>query len=169
MKCQIGLPGIKTENNALISPCEKYRYWLSRNWDYKKPFIAFVMLNPSTADANNDDPTIRRCISFAKYWGYGGIAVFNLYALRATNPKNLWINSNPIGPDNDKHLRKLSDRDRIVCAWGANAKTERVRDFVELSKDMPDKLYCLGKTKSGSPRHPLYMPKDMPMIPWTLK
>lgn len=88
------------EKTAIISEDEKYRYQLSRCWDETKPRILFIMLNPSTADANIDDPTIRRVISFAKSWGYGGVYVGNLFAFRSTDPKGLKQIADPVGENN---------------------------------------------------------------------
>ena len=106
-------------NTAILSDCGKYRYSLTRNWDSEKPKVLFIMLNPSTADADNDDPTIRRCINFAKYWGYGGLHVCNLFAYRATNPKELLHIDNPLGDQNIYHMKKLANEaEIIVCAWG---------------------------------------------------
>ena len=114
------LPDAKPLNSgAELSECGKYRYSLTRIWDETKPKVMFIMLNPSTADANNDDPTIRRCIGFAKSWGFGGLYVCNLFGFRATNPKELLKVNNPFGDQNIWHTRKLSDEvDTIVCAWG---------------------------------------------------
>lgn len=93
--------------SAIISECGKYRYSLSRIWDENKANVLFIMLNPSTADGDVDDPTIRRCIGFAKSWGYGGIYVGNLFAYRATDPKELLKVENPIGFENIHHLMDM--------------------------------------------------------------
>ena len=112
------------KKSALISECGNYRYSLSRIWDESLPKLLFIMLNPSTADADNDDPTIRRCIGFAKGWGYGGIVVGNLYAYRSTNPMKLIfeasIGTDIVGPDNDRYLQEMSAQcSEIVFAWGS--------------------------------------------------
>src|SRR5262245_19133112 len=91
---------------ALISPCGLYRYWLTRTWDNSLRRVCWVMLNPSTADAEQDDPTIRRCVGFARSWGAGGIIVVNLFAFRASDPKALLRAADPVGPDNDGHILK---------------------------------------------------------------
>ena len=148
-------------SGADISTCGRYRFSLFRSWGDGLP-CAFVMLNPSTADASEDDPTIRRCIGFAKSWGYGGIEVVNLYAYRATNPKDLWKTASPIGPGNDDHIREAAQScDRVVLAWGAHGakygRGQRVEDLVrECGKD----VVTLGRTKSGEPKHPLYLRAD---------
>ena len=143
---------------AIISDCGKYRYTLERAWSRDPRYLMYIMLNPSTADAEKDDPTIRRCIGFAKLLGYDGILVGNLYAFRATNPKELRNQGNIVGPDNDKHLLALANRaQQIVCAWGQpGPEIWRARDVRQL---LSYPLYALGFTKGGYPRHPLMLPK----------
>ena len=150
--------------SAVISDCGTYRYFLLRGDQNQLPFI---MLNPSTADERLDDPTIRRCMSFAKTFGYDGIIVMNLYALRATDPKELWKHHDPVGPDNDQWLSHMSTHSpEIVCAWGANARAERVQQVADLLEAGGAALKCLGTTKHGAPRHPLYIKGDQPLIDW---
>jgi len=160
---------------ARLSPDGRYRYWLRRRWagrdgvGVRYRLVTFVMLNPSTADAELDDPTIRRCQSFARSWGYDGIMVVNLYALRSTDPKGLWLDGDPVGPRNDSHLRIAAffaqyDDTPIVAAWGANARPERVAEVLAIPH--MDRLTCLGVTKDGSPRHPLYVRGDTPTTAW---
>ncbi|CDY79414.1 hypothetical protein BGLT_02195 [Caballeronia glathei] len=130
-----------------------------------EPHAMFLMLNPSTADATLDDPTIRRCRSFAAAWGMDGITVANLYALRSTDPAGLWLHADPIGPENDDHLYELAvTHGRVVCAWGANARADRVAAVVHLLRHAGAQLTCLGTTKSGAPRHPLYVRGDQPLM-----
>jgi hypothetical protein len=114
------------------------------------------MLNPSTADDTRDDPTIRRCVAFSKAWGYPGLIVVNLYALRATNPTQLWTAADPIGPRNDTTLQEVMDTasGKVVAAWGAHARPTRVARLRDLTT-VP--MWCLGTTKAGAPRHPLYV------------
>lgn len=158
---------------AYISPCEQYRYWLFRNNEVPKPdsgAALFVMLNPSTADASLDDPTIRRCRGFAKTWGCAGLMVANLYALRSTDPKALWAHADPVGPENDEYLADLARKyGDVVCAWGAIARPDRVARFHEIMESVRPavRLWCLGTTKSGAPRHPLYVKADQPLLPYT--
>lgn len=150
---------------AEISPCGRYRYALGRRWG-DGGTVAFVMLNPSTADATTDDPTIRRCMGFAKAWGHGGLVVANLYGYRATKPADLWKSADPIGPDNDQHLvRVASDCDQIVAAWGANARPDRIAGVLALPG--MDRLHVLALTKDGQPRHPLYLRGDLVPQPWS--
>ncbi len=156
--------------SADISTCGLYRYTLHRPCEVRHPergTAAFVMLNPSTADATLDDPTIRRCRGFAKAWGCAGLTVMNLYALRSTDPAALWRALDPVGPENDYHLRRTArEYGDVVCAWGAGARPERVRQFLRLMDGTSARLWCLGVTKDGSPRHPLYVRADQPLIPW---
>lgn len=155
--------------DAFISADEKYRYALWRTWDEKKPKTLFVMLNPSTADANNDDPTIRRCIAFAESWGHGGIIVGNLFAYRATDPKELLKADNPKGPANDCWLKNLfGQAELIICAWGNEGSLKdagkQFREFAR--KTWRQKLHYLKMNKSGEPAHPLYLSKTLRPIEW---
>ena len=158
------------QSDAVISRCERYRYLLRRHGDVAHPergTALFVMLNPSKADATEDDPTIRRCRGFARDWGCSGLVVANLYALRATSPSDLWKADDPVGPENDAYLRSLAREYReAVFAWGANAPAERVAEVKAIFEDAGARMWCLGVTKSGAPRHPLYIPKDRELVPW---
>lgn len=149
---------IAVESCADISDDGLYRYVLGRRWDYSLPECVFIMLNPSTADASQDDPTIRRCISFARSFGCGSLLVGNLYAFRATDPRDLFSADEPTGGErNDKALTELFTRGAvIVAAWGAHAKAERVAEVRRLPG--ADRLSALATTKDGAPRHPLYVP-----------
>lgn len=156
---------------AVISPCGNYRYSLTRPATQLHPTTGpavFCMLNPSTADASIDDPTIRRCRGFAEAWDAAGIVVVNLYALRSTDPRALWSHADPTGPDNDGVLSNAARQQQdIVCAWGANARQDRVAAAVEIFQRAGARLWCLGTTKSGAPRHPLYIRRDQPLVRWT--
>lgn len=160
-------------SNALISDCGKYRYWLTRHFMYmgemRHGTVLFVMLNPSTADGECDDPTIRRCKGFASGWGYRTLVVVNLYAYRATNPAELWRADDPVGPDNDLHIQEAINQckvDSVVCAWGANAKPHRVNKFTDLMNKLNVGMTCLGTTKHGAPKHPLYLPATSQLTDW---
>lgn len=152
------------KKEAFISDCKKYRYTLERTWN-NNPKIMFIMLNPSTADANTDDATIRRCIAFAKLWGYGGIYVCNIFAFRSTNPKELLNYDNPFGDENIFHTRQITDKvEKIVCAWGNEPimkKILKVKSINSLTTELLsyaiDKLYYLEISKNGIPKHPLYL------------
>jgi hypothetical protein len=142
---------------ATFSADGRYRYRLWRRWDRSRPMVAFVMLNPSTADARRDDPTIRRCVAFARRWGYGGIEVVNLFALRATDPGELRVAKDPSGPGNARHVgRALAAASLVVLAWGAH---RALRDPPTLARRLLSlrRPHCLGLTRSGEPRHPLYL------------
>ena len=107
------------KKNATFSDCRKYRYALWRTWDSEIPYAMFVGLNPSTADETEDDPTIRRCLNYARDWGYGGLCMVNLFGFRATQPNDMKDASDPIGPDNDTYLITLAkDAGVIIAAWG---------------------------------------------------
>ena len=156
--------------SASISSCGRYRYWLERVWD-DRPTLTFVMLNPSTADAEVDDPTIRRCIGFGRREGAGGIVVVNLFALRATYPAELLTDDARFyDPDNfEAGVRVMHDaidgKSKLVCAWGANKLAlAEGRDFV--SRAVGVRCFCLGKTKEGFPRHPLYVSANQPLEPY---
>jgi hypothetical protein len=146
---------------AGISDCGKYRYWLTRVWDDSLPVVVFVMLNPSTADASIDDPTIRRCIAFAKLWSYGGLTVVNLYAWRATDPSELPKAVDPVGPQNDTAIKVAVEGRDVVCAWGAHMpRSRRPSVVMGILTANARSVACLGCTSSGRPRHPLYLKAD---------
>lgn len=151
--------------SALISDCGKYRYSLTRIWDSEKPKVLFIMLNPSTADGEQDDPTIRRCIGFAKAWGYGGLYVCNLFAYRATNPKELLKVDNPFGDKNIWCTKKLADRvDKVICAWGNRPILKKVlkgQSEMDLVRFAQGKLYAIDFAKDGTPKHPLYLKSEL--------
>lgn len=146
-----------TISSALFSECGFYRYRLERQWDPLKGAVGFLMLNPSIADASIIDPTLRRCISFAKSWGFGGVIIGNLFALRSPKPKLIYGHADPVGPENDRHLGEISECcDLVVCAWGRHgAYLDRARDASRMLE--PSKLYALDVTAGGQPSHPLYL------------
>ena len=152
---------------ATLSHDRIYRYSLYREWSNSKPMIMFIGLNPSTADENEDDPTIRRCVNFAKDWGYGGIYMMNLFALRTKDPKILLKHPLPIGFNsrhcyNNSMLEKIASRCMtIVAAWGTKGNyLDRDKEVIRL---IPS-LQCLGITKNGYPKHPLFLSKDTKLI-----
>ena len=157
--------------NAAISEDGIYRYSLERDWSARKQRCIFVMLNPSTADAEKDDPTIRRCIGFAKQWKCGGLTVLNLFAFRCTNPKELFKSDDSVGPENDAYVEAafqvLTDP-LVVFAWGSNAKRAewRVQQVELLAKRNGIRTFALGVTKNGQPIHPLYQPKITTLRRW---
>ena len=145
---------------AIFSPDRRYRYVLRRHWLSGNGVCLFVCLNPSIADETTDDPTVRRCIRFSQAWGYRELSVVNMFALRATDPLTLWATTDPIGPENNGYIRSEAERANcIVVAWGNNAAyLGRSLHVKRLLKGLP--LMCLGLTKAGEPRHPLYLAKD---------
>ena len=163
------------ERNTVFSDCQKYRYTLWRvspsglfemslgNWT---PYVNFVLLNPSTADETNDDPTIRRCVGFAKEWGYGAVCITNLFAFRATDPSVMKGQLTPVGPEGDEWIIKCArEADVVVAAWGTHgAYNDRDNEVLGILKGV--KLSCLGVTKDGHPRHPLYLPKGLKPKPF---
>lgn len=163
------LPAVPTvKKGAVISECGRYRYQLWRIWDEEKPKVLFIMHNPSTADANDDDPTIRRCIAFAKSWGYGGIYVGNISAYRATNPSDLdaipvhelLLNLNML------NVKWMAEKcDMHVLAHGVPHK--KLRGWVTYTYGLNHiKFHVIAMTKSGYPGHPLYLKSDLLPIPY---
>lgn len=150
---------------AIISGCGRYRYSLTRQWG-DEPLLPFVMLNPSTADADIDDPTIRRCIGFARREGAGGIIVANLFGLRATDPRELMLAGDAFGPNNEEHIWNLACKAHatympIVCAWGERGDLMgAARRAMGLMVLAMAPMVCLGRTAHGHPRHPLYVAGD---------
>lgn len=165
------LPGLLDDaptvrSSAILSPCGSYRYRLVRQWGVGA-LLPFVMLNPSTADATADDPTIRRCIGFARREGADGIMVNNLFALRATDPADLLHHPDPHGPDNGRHLASLAAAPNVVCAWGAEPMAaQKGLALAAVLRRSGVRVTCLGITKQGHPRHPLYVRADQPLVEW---
>jgi hypothetical protein len=165
-----GTEPLAYRSTALITECGTSRYLLGRQWRMGDRRLAWVMLNPSTATADQDDPTIRRCMSFTRGFGYGGMVVVNLFALRATDPRALSEHPDPIGPENDRHIREVAEECRaVVCAWGAHRMVSggRAAAVLRLIADAGATPYCLGRTKTGRPKHPLYVKASTPLIGYT--
>lgn len=154
-------------SGAILSPCGRYRYKLWRQWD-RRPTVAFVGLNPSTADATKDDATLRRCIGFAKRWGHGSLVMLNLFGLRSTDPDALLGAADRVGPDTDTHLlREAQQAHRVVVCWGQHRATQgRSLQVATVLQRMGVRLWCLGTTADGSPRHPLRLRADTPLARW---
>lgn len=163
-----------TASDAVISPSGRYRYLLTRCWEPSLPALGFVMLNPSTADHAVDDPTIRRCLGFARSWGFGELRVVNLFALRAAHPTALLdtvaAGGDPVGPENPAHLRAVATAHTVVLAWGSNASAvlggDYPREVADALAAEGAALFHLGRCADGSPRHPLYLPAETPLSPW---
>lgn len=162
------------QSGALFSPCCKWRYSLWRLWredalelaatqNFRR-CVAFIGLNPSTADEEQNDPTVRRCIGFAKDWGFGGLLMLNLYGFRATDPRVMKRFSEPVGPETDHWLAFYAARvGRIVACFGSHAAPARV---AELKRVINRRMDCLGTTISGMPKHPLYLLGATPLSTW---
>lgn len=152
------------EAGAILSEDREYRYVLWRIWDTSKPSVMFIGLNPSTADESIDDPTIRRCINYARSWGYGAIYMTNLFALRSSKPSELYNSKNPIGDENDKFLLNFQNKcDLVVACWGNHGS------FMNRSSDIKElfnQIKCFGTNQTGQPKHPLYLKKDVQLIPY---
>jgi hypothetical protein len=156
------------ERTAVFSHCRRYRYSLWRIWSgllsTGKGYALFVGLNPSTADETFDDPTIRRCVGFARSWGYDGLCMANLFAFRATDPAEMLSQADPVGEENDRYLVECAaGAGVVVTAWGV-CGVHRGRDL-EVRALLPD-LHYLKLTKDGHPSHPLYLPGNLRPVPW---
>jgi hypothetical protein len=153
---------------AIFDVSDRYRYSLWRAWSAYHPRIAFVLLNPSTADEHKNDPTIRRCIGFARSWNFGSMEVVNLFAFRATNYRELYNASEPIGAENNRFLMQaVKHASTIVLGWGTRGMLlSRDRQVISLLAGRKD-VYCLGFTKNGLPRHPLYVRGDTKSVSFT--
>lgn len=149
---------------AALSRCARYRYALWREWEHGAGTVLFIGLNPSTADHRRDDPTIRRCIGFARAWGFQRLAVANLFAYRTPHPAILRQAAAPLGPRNDRWLSKLAgEAQLVIAAWGAGG-CFRARDADVLERLGP--MHCLGLTRDGRPRHPLYVRAATAPVPF---
>ena len=150
-----------------FSDDRQYRYTLGRVVGESDRLVTFILLNPSIADEVVDDPTIRRCISFARTWGYGQLSVVNLFAYRSTNPRLLMTADDPVGPCNDDTiLAAVSEADLVVCAWGTNGALHGRGDYVRNLIDGLCRPHVLLFTKHGHPRHPLYIGKNTKPTLW---
>ncbi len=161
--------------SANFSPCRTWRYTLHRSWADKPLFgpisqgnVMFIGLNPSTADEVNNDPTVRRCIGYARAWGYGSLIMTNIFAFRATYPSDMKAAVDPVGPENDKWLIECaSEAALVVAAWGNDgAYRSRSRQVVEMMDRARLQLMCLRITKVGEPEHPLYLPGKLRPTPF---
>jgi hypothetical protein len=172
-----------TKTSARFSPCGLYRYTLERWWAgmwEDRRYVAWICLNPSTATAEIDDPTMRRCGLFSKQWGYAGMIVTNIFAYRSTDPQKLYPGSSafskhwclgkpicgPVGPENDEAILRIArGASLVIVAWGVHgALQDRGKKVIELLHGIP--LHCLGVTKARHPRHPLYTASDTWPIPY---
>lgn len=150
-----------TDSGAFFSPDKQYRFWLFRIWDKKLPWVMFIGLNPSTANESEDDPTIRRVIQFAKDNGYGGVYMLNLFTVVSADPKILLTHGSPHVWSNEAFRRTMVLCQDTVFCWGSFKEAqERAKEVINR---FPNAL-CLGKNKDGSPKHPLYIKADAPLM-----
>lgn len=171
MSEMLNLPGLE-KDSATISDCGRYRYALTRVWGPDRRAI-WIMLNPSTADASTDDPTVRRCKAFSRSWKCGSLTVVNLYGWRATDPDELKTldAGEAIGPENDSTIFAAAIAASLkgwplVAAWGMNADPGRAAEVLAIVDRAGARLQCLGTTKGGQPRHPLFVRGDTALVPF---
>lgn len=150
---------------AVFDETRRYRYRLSREWLFGAGVCVFIMLNPSTADETVLDPTVRRCVNFAKRWGFRRLEVLNLFAWRSTDPRVLTKLDDPVGPENMRWILDVATRPttaQVVCAWGKHGSVKKQGRVVteELTR-LGVKLWCFGTNGDGTPVHPLYQPNDV--------
>ncbi len=164
-------PQLGVTCSAYISADTIYRYWLLRSWDARLRRVCFICLNPSTADAHTDDPTLVKVQTYARLWGYGSVTVVNLFAYRATDPAELGIytraGGDPVGPLNfDIIEREAKESALVVCAWGKGGEfLNRAAGIVEMLHDLKCAPHALRLNKDGSPAHPLYLPFNLKPFP----
>ena len=154
---------------ATFDTSRTYRYGLTRAWDRNGPRVNVLMLNPSTADAFGLDPTLRRCVGFARAWGFGSLEVTNLFAFRSTDPRAMLAHADPVGHDNDEAIGGAARRsDRVVVAWGTRGcHLGRADEVARLLAGLGVEVVALGVTRSGQPVHPLYLARDTLPVRWS--
>lgn len=148
--------------DAIIDQSGKYRYSLERCWGSDiSNVVNFILLNPSTADATRDDPTVKACIAFAKGWGFDALIITNLFAYRVTQPSEMKVCNDPYGSENEAYLKQIAKKSKkVVIAWGNHGShCDRDKEVLKMLSPI-QKLYCLGITKIGHPKHPLYVSRD---------
>lgn len=156
-----------TVSGAIFDRSGKFRYALWRVWEKTQPHICFVLLNPSTADHRRNDPTITRCLKFARRFQFGAVNIVNLFALRSTDSSRLYKVRDPIGSHNDRFIElALNASDVIVFAWGNHGLLADRHSSVRASLGEKRTSYCFGLTKQGQPRHPLYLRADADLMPF---
>lgn len=167
MQCKLA-EDIKKSSATWGGANKEYRYTLKRIWNEKLPKCVVIGLNPSTATEEADDPTVRRCVGFAKREGCGSLCILNIFAFRSTNPRKLISCVDPVGEENDKYIvKECSNAKVIIAAYGAHGKLNgRDAEVLRLLKTkLPEKkIMCFGITKHGNPKHPLYQPRDAKLI-----
>jgi hypothetical protein len=159
-------PDITESHCVWAGNSNQYRYVLRRTWDKTKPKIAFIGLNPSTANEQIDDNTVRKCITIARRDGFGELTMLNIYAYRSTDPAALKTHPKPTGDLNDKHIfTECEAASKIVVAWGSHVPDDRHQSLLKLLDDFT--LWCFAKNKDGKPKHPLYVSNQAPLILYT--
>jgi len=160
---------VPTYSVARYSDCEKYRYYLKRTWDFTLPVVNYLMLNPSTATEEQNDPTLARCEARARNWSYGSMIITNLFAYRATDPKDMKRQADPVGVGNLDQIREAANEaDLIICGWGQYGKhlCQDLQVLRVLERiDLPAKVHALRIT-NGVPHHPLYLSYDLKPVPF---
>jgi hypothetical protein len=154
---------------ACFSTCGRYRWWLQRRWQASRPTVLFIGLNPSSANAERDDPTLRRLVGFARAWGFGALEVVNLFARCSATPAVLRRSSNPVGAENDQWLQRcVASADALWLGWGNGGswgqRDQQVLALLEAALPPGVPLLAVGLTASGQPRHPLYAPASAPPL-----
>lgn len=154
-------------SGAVFSSNRAYRYVLWRMWRSIGDYAAFIGLNPSKADEVDNDPTVKRCIAFAKAWGLSGIFMLNIFAFKATDPDEMMATASPIGRKNDEMLLRYCRKSKIIVAcWGTHGAYRNRGDDVAKRVLKGQTIYCLGTTKNGFPKHPLYLAKTAGLEPY---
>ncbi len=156
--------------NTRFSKDRTHRYTLYRHWGDQNNYCVFIGMNPSGADEAAVDRTVNRCINFAQDWGFGALYMLNAFGLRATLPAELLISADPVGPDNNYWIGEIVQQAaRVVVAWGkeggARGRGEEVEQLL-LDRCTADRVFCFGRNKDGSPKHPLYQSAKQPLIPY---
>lgn len=177
MRARYRIPDVKIDpkrdppdKKAVISDCRLYRYWLLRQWNWDLRCAGFIMLNPSRADHEIDDPTIKKCMLLARNWGCGGIEVVNLFAFRSTDPEGLVTAEDPVGPENDEAIRNALEHCKpLVVAWGNSVPKShlgRVDRVMAIVKAVGMPVSCVKLNANGSPKHPLFVKGDTELVPF---
>lgn len=159
--------------NAVMDDAKEYRYLFECNWSAGERFVTFILLNPSVGNVTQTDPTLARCMYYAKLWGYDGFKVVNLYAFIATDPDRLLDTVDPVGPENDRYIRLAAEQsETVVLAWGSSITSEDAKKRMEATIELVrhKRPQCLKMTVDGNyPRHPLYLPKNVQPVPYRSK
>lgn len=166
----LGLLDPLVVKNTRFSEDRKHRYTLFRYWGDPTNYCAFIGMNPSGADEAEVDRTVDRCIEFAKSWRFGALYMLNSFSLRETDSKVLMKSCDRVRPNNDFWIREIiPSAPRVVASWGEKGAKQgrgKALDKILLEGCLPNRVFCFGRNKDGSPKHPLYQPSDQPLIPY---